>query len=137
MDKCTSISDLKKIKVLDPACGSGSFLIQALETINEKYKEFGNPGNEFTKLDIILNNIYGVDLDQQAVEIARLNLLINALDTRMKMPNLDKNIKNGNSLISGTDEGLKNILVTVIVIKKHSTGKSNFPRFLNKVALMW
>ena len=98
LNKCTSISDLKKIKVLDPACGSGSFLIKALEVINEKYKQFGNVGNQYTKFQILLENIYGVDLDSQAVEIARLNLLINSLDSREKMPGLDKNIKNGNSL---------------------------------------
>ena len=106
LDKCTSIQDLKKIKVLDPACGSGSFLIKALEAIAEKYKEFGSD-NEHIKRQIILENIYGVDLDMQAVEIARLNLLINSLDTKEALPMLDKNIKNGNSLIFGTDEELE------------------------------
>ncbi len=100
LDKCKSIEDLKKIKVLDPACGSGSFLIKALEVIHNKYVEFGSRGDVWTKIDILLNNIYGVDLDPQAVEIARLNLLINALDTRMKLPSLANNIKKGNSLIS-------------------------------------
>lgn len=107
LDKCESVGDLKKIKVLDPACGSGSFLVKALDLIYEKYLEFGNPGDEYTKLTILIDNIYGVDLDEQAVEIARLNLLISALDHRMQLPKLDKNIKNGNSLISGTDEELK------------------------------
>ena len=96
----------KKIKVLDPACGSGSFLIKALEAIAEKYKEFGSD-NEHIKRQILLENIYGVDLDMQAVEIARLNLLINSLDTKEVLPMLDKNIKNGNSLIFGTDEELE------------------------------
>lgn len=100
LDKCTSIEQLKKIKVLDPACGSGSFLIKALEVIHAKYVEFGSRGDVWTKIDILLNNIYGVDLDPQAVEIARLNLLINALDTKMKLPSLANNIKKGNSLIS-------------------------------------
>jgi adenine-specific DNA-methyltransferase len=100
LDKCTSIEQLKKIKVLDPACGSGSFLIKALEVIHAKYIEFGNRGDIWTKIDILLNNIYGVDLDSQAVEIARLNLLINALDTKMKLPGLENNIKQGNSLVS-------------------------------------
>lgn len=100
LDKCKTIEDLKRIKVLDPACGSGSFLIKALETIHAKYVEFGSRGDVWTKIDILLNNIYGVDLDPQAVEIARLNLLINALDTKMKLPSLADNIKRGNSLIS-------------------------------------
>ena len=96
LDNCKSIADLKKIKVLDPACGSGSFLIRALEAIAEKYKEFGVDGS--VKRQIILENLFGVDLDMQAVEIARLNLLINSLDSKEILPKLDNNIKNGNSL---------------------------------------
>jgi adenine-specific DNA-methyltransferase len=103
--KCDSIADLQKIKVLDPACGSGSFLIKALELIYKRYQELGSAG-QYVKLQILTNNLYGVDLDEQAVEIARLNLLLAALEERMKMPNLD-HFKNGNSLISGTDEELE------------------------------
>jgi len=98
LDNCRSVSDLKKIKVLDPACGSGSFLIKAFNMIAEKYKSFGAPDNEMVKIQILGENIYGVDLDSQAVEITRLNLLINSLNQRMKLPFLD-NIKNGNSLL--------------------------------------
>ena len=96
LDNCKSITDLKKVKVLDPACGSGSFLIRALEAIAKKYKEFGVDGS--VKRQIILENLFGVDLDMQAVEIARLNLLINSLDSKEILPKLDNNIKNGNSL---------------------------------------
>ena len=106
LDKCKTVDDLKKIKVLDPSCGSGSFLIKALDAIAEKYEEFGSD-NPYIKRRIILENIYGVDLDGQAVEIARLNLLINSLDERGALPRLDGNIKNGNSLVSGTDEEMK------------------------------
>ena len=127
LDNCKSIEDLKKIKVLDPACGSGSFLIKALEVIHAKYIEFGSRGGIWTKLDILLNNIYGVDLDSQAVEIARLNLLINALDTRMKLPSLAGNIKNGNSLISGTDEELKKYFGKDFRDKKPFNWKEEFP----------
>src|SRR3989338_8121189 len=95
LDRCQSISDLKKIKVVDPACGSGSFLIKALEAIAEKYREFGT--NDAKRM-IILENLYGMDLDNQAVEIARLNLSINSLDRKEELPLLEKNIKNGNSL---------------------------------------
>jgi len=101
------ISDLKKIKILDPACGSGSFLTAAMEAINDKYKDFGNEGNLYTKSSILLENIYGVDLDAQAVEIAKLNLLIDALDIRAKLPNLTENIRAGNSLVSGNAEKLE------------------------------
>ncbi len=102
LDNCKSVADLKRIKVLDPACGSGSFLIRALEAIEEKYKEFGVDGS--VKRQIILENLFGVDLDMQAVEIARLNLLINSLDSKEILPKLDSNIKNKNSLICNYEE---------------------------------
>lgn len=102
-----SIADLKKITVLDPACGSGSFLTKALEVINNKYKNFGNPANQYTKSEVLLSNIYGVDLDYQAIELARLNLLIEALDQKAKLPSLTSNIRVGNSLISGEEKELE------------------------------
>ena len=95
LDKCRSIRDIKKIKVLDPACGSGSFLVKAVDIIADKYKGFGYKDEELLKRQIIDENIYGVDLDTQAVEITRLNLLINALSERTKFSPL-KNIKNKN-----------------------------------------
>ncbi|MDP2638675.1 MAG: TaqI-like C-terminal specificity domain-containing protein [Candidatus Azambacteria bacterium] len=126
LDQCKSIADLKKIKVLDPACGSGSFLIKALEVISEKYKKF-HYDDAYTKLQILTENIYGVDLDEQAVEIARLNLLINALDSKNKLPILANNIKNGNSLISGTDEELKKYFGKNYRDKKPFNWEEEFP----------
>jgi len=127
LDKCKSVNDLKKIKVLDPACGSGSFLVRAMEVILEKYREFSTPDSMHLRLDILLNNIYGVDLDSQAVEIARLNLLINALEKREKLPPLDNNIKNGNSLISGTNEELEKYFGKNYRDKKPFNWQEEFP----------
>jgi len=127
LDKCNSVAELKKIKVLDPACGSGSFLIKAMDLIYKKYEEFGNRGGTYTKLAILLDNIYGVDLDPQAVEIARLNLLLNILEEKIKLPLLDKNIKNGNSLISGTDEELKRYFGENFRDKKPFNWQEEFP----------
>ncbi len=104
LDSCKNVSELRRIKVLDPACGSGSFLIKVLEAIAEQYETSSD--SEYVRKRILSENLYGVDLDQQAVEIARLNLLIHSLNTRELLPPLDKNIKNGNSLISGTDKEL-------------------------------
>lgn len=100
------MNDLKKIKVLDPACGSGSFLTRSLEEINAKYKDFNNRGDQDTKKEIILSNIYGVDLDAQATELAKLNLLLDTLERKEKLPNIS-NVKVGNSLISGSETELK------------------------------
>lgn len=126
LDKCRDVSDLKKIKVLDPACGSGSFLIKALEVINNKYREFDYKGDELTKIQILEENLYGVDLDEQAIEITRLNLLINSLDRRKELPFL-KHIKNGNSLISGSDEELKERFGKNFMDKKPFNWEEEFP----------
>jgi len=92
-------TDYKKIKVLDPACGSGSFLIRAYDLLYENYKKKTDAYTEVKKDEILKNNIYGVDLDKQAVEIAQLNLLLKIAEKGHKLPLLQENIKNGNSLI--------------------------------------
>ncbi|MFA6306625.1 MAG: TaqI-like C-terminal specificity domain-containing protein [Patescibacteria group bacterium] len=102
-----------KIKILDPACGSGSFLIKAFEVLDNHIKRENNEldadimKNYARKVSILTSNIYGVDLDQEAVEIAQLNLLLKVLGQRELLPNLAHNIENGNSLISGKEEELK------------------------------
>jgi len=58
------------------------------------------------RMEILTGNLYGVDLDAQAVEIARLNLLLKAVNQRGLLPPLD-NIRQGNSLISGTPAELE------------------------------
>ncbi len=100
----------EKIRVLDPACGSGSFLIKAFDILNEyyakHYKNYAQTQIDFktglpfsTKSIILKNNIFGVDLDKQAVEIAQLNLLLKVAEKRQELPLLQENIKCGNSLI--------------------------------------
>jgi type I restriction-modification system DNA methylase subunit len=97
----TSVSDIPKIKVLDPACGSGSFLIKAFDVICEAYmkKTKSDKVTFEQKRSILQNNIYGVDLDPKAVEIAQLNLLLKAAEKGKRLPMLENNIKCGNSLI--------------------------------------
>jgi type I restriction-modification system DNA methylase subunit len=128
----------EELKILDPACGSGSFLIGAyqhllnyhlkwyIENSPEKYAKGKFPavyrsgeGWRLTtqeKKRILLNNIFGVDIDRQAVEVTKLSLLLKVLEDENRetigknlllfrervLPNLDNNIKCGNSLI-GTD----------------------------------
>jgi adenine-specific DNA-methyltransferase len=102
--------DVSKIKILDPACGSGSFLIKAFDVLNGYYsKKEGYNQNKLdmsgtgttysTKLSILKDNIFGVDLDRQAVDIAQLNLLLKVAEKKRRLPILQQNIKNGNSLI--------------------------------------
>lgn len=99
---------VNQIKVLDPACGSGSFLIKAFDYLNEnlstkeeysQYK-FDILGLHSTKTDILKYNLYGVDLDNKAVEITKLNLLLKASEKYRKLPEeVDLHIKHGNSLV--------------------------------------
>jgi len=118
-----SLDEVLNVKVVDPACGSGSFLIRAFQELiniveeklkkgekSEKYKhtfqEWKDKLSLGEKATILTNCIYGVDLDEKAVELAQLNLLLKILEeetreTRKKiLPNMKDNIKNGNSLIS-------------------------------------
>jgi hypothetical protein len=124
--KKKSPKEVAEIKIVDPACGSGSFLIGAYQFLLNWHKDYysqnpnkKNPltpeGNLTTpeKKKILLNNIFGVDIDTNAVEVTKLSLLLKCMEGetqasiahQMKMfnervlPTLDDNIKNGNSLI--------------------------------------
>jgi hypothetical protein len=117
------------VHILDPACGSGSFLLGAYEYLlswyrdqyvsegpeNHKKRLYQTPaGWKLTineKKQILLNNIFGVDIDTQAVEVTKLSLLLKVLEGESEqtvkprlikepaLPDLDRNIKCGNSLI--------------------------------------
>jgi len=127
-----------KLRILDPACGSGSFLIGAYEHLLDWHRDWysaneaekwatgkeprlfaGKNGWQLTtaeKKRILLNNIYGVDIDPQAVEVTKLSLLLKVLEEESQetinsqlkffheraLPDLGNNIKCGNSLI-GSD----------------------------------
>ncbi|KXB03614.1 hypothetical protein AKJ48_03720 [candidate division MSBL1 archaeon SCGC-AAA261O19] len=108
--------EVSKINVLDPACGSGSFLIKAFdyfkdyyEGYNRKIQSKAEKSGKLTDYDMITNinkkildqNLYGVDLDEQAAEIASVNLMLKGMQKSERLPLiLGKNIKVGNSLIS-------------------------------------
>lgn len=107
-------NEILNMKILDPACGSGSFLIRAYdELLSYHAKVNGKSVADLTwqeRIRILTRNIFGVDLDPQAVEIARLNLLIRALAQRELLPSLEDTIRCGNSLIFGEDEELEKSL---------------------------
>ena len=124
------------LKILDPACGSGSFLIGAYQKLLDWHLEFyvkdgaekwskGKKTAIYQGVDntwhlttserkrILTNNIYGVDIDSQAVEVTKLSLLLKVLEGESNrtlahqfklfheraLPDLSDNIKCGNSLI--------------------------------------
>jgi len=95
--------EVRRVSVLDPACGSGSFLIESFRLLDEYWAAL-QPGSTQDQVRdrrsrILRENIFGIDLDPQAVEIAQLNLMLIAVDGRDLLPDLTRNIVVGNSLI--------------------------------------
>ena len=122
---------IESLTILDPACGSGSFLLGAYDYLLRWHKDYytNNPQpvknrkekpltpdgylTMAVKKQILLNNIYGVDIDLNAVEVTKLSLLLKCLEGETTasiqeqfslwggsiLPTLDANIKSGNSLI--------------------------------------
>jgi methylase of polypeptide subunit release factors len=95
--------EIRRLRVLDPACGSGSFLIEAFRCLADYWRTQEPPADPQAELaqriGILHDNIFGVDLDRQAVEIAQLNLTLVALTDRTLLPDLGANIVHGNSLV--------------------------------------
>ena len=127
--------EIAEIKIVDPACGSGSFLIGAFQYLVKYHVKWyhdnpaeakrakalapsltGKNGGGLTtseKKKILLNNIFGVDIDVNAVEVTKLSLLLKCMEGETEasikqqlsvfheriLPDLDNNIKSGNSLI--------------------------------------
>jgi len=99
---------LKSLKIIDPACGSGAFLNQALNFLIEEHKTIDDiiaelTGEALRLFDtdkvILENNLYGVDINEESVEIAKLSLWLRTAQKGRKLSNLNANIKCGNSLI--------------------------------------
>lgn len=127
-------SEIAKMRFADISCGSGSFLITVFERVLEYHRKWYQENGEQAKKDgcilhegkwvlsikqkqnILLNNIYGVDLDPQAIEVTQLSLYLKLLEDETTatandmmvmfkeqiLPSLSSNIVCGNSLI-GTD----------------------------------
>ena len=104
------LSRLDIVKVVDPACGSGAYLLGMLQELFNMTKLLDtragteSPHDAYQrKLQIIQNNLYGVDIDEFAVNIARLRMWLSLAvefegDIPEPLPNLDFKIETGNSL---------------------------------------
>ena len=100
---------LKSLKILDPACGSGAFLNQALQFLITEHKLIDDFIADLTKQKIRLfdtdksileNNLFGVDINEESVEIAKLSLWLRTAQKGRTLSTLNNNIKCGNSLIN-------------------------------------
>ena len=102
---------LKTFTVLDPACGSGAFLITALRYLLEAWHEVNGLRRQIVRMtgsggddaeliaDILRANIYGVDINSASVEIAQLALWLHTARGDKPLSALDQHIREGNSLI--------------------------------------
>jgi type I restriction-modification system DNA methylase subunit len=100
---------LLELTILDPACGSGAFLNEAMEFlikehrwIDELHAALYGDALVLSNIEntILEKNIFGVDLNEESVEIAKLSLWLRSAAPRRKLNDLSSNIKCGNSLIS-------------------------------------
>ena len=100
---------LLQITICDPACGSGAFLNEALNFLIHEHRYIDELqakvfGDAFVMTDVELsileNNLFGVDINDESVEIARLALWLRTAKPKRKLNTLSNNIKCGNSLIS-------------------------------------
>lgn len=100
---------LTNLKIIDPACGSGAFLNQALNFLIEEHEKIddiiadltNSPLRLFdTDKNILENNLFGVDINEESVEIAQLSLWLRTAKKDRKLSKLNNNIKCGNSLLA-------------------------------------
>ncbi|MGD8500149.1 MAG: N-6 DNA methylase, partial [Phycisphaerales bacterium] len=106
-----AIEELRDVKIVDPACGSGAFLIRAYNVLDDKYveildvleihepamaKEMRDDISDF----ILHDNLFGVDLSPEAAEIAQLALWLRSAHRGKTLADLSENIICGNSLVS-------------------------------------
>ncbi len=109
LDKLTEYRNwLLKITICDPASGSGAFLNQALDFLIEEHRYIDELqaklfGDAMVLSDvensILENNLFGVDINEESVEIAKLSLWLRTAQPNRKLNDLSNNIKCGNSLI--------------------------------------
>jgi type I restriction-modification system DNA methylase subunit len=103
---------LLSLTICDPACGSGAFLNQALEYLIEEHKYIDELQAKYHGEALVLsdienqileNNLFGVDINEESVEIAKLSLWLRTAQKGRKLTSLNNNIKCGNSLIDDPD----------------------------------
>jgi len=95
---------LKTIKILDPACGSGAFLVKVFDYLQNEWREVKKHiKTDWDYKDILRNNIYGVDINVASIGITKLSLWLKTArycrEFKEPLTALDGNIKVGNSLI--------------------------------------
>ncbi len=99
--------ELETVRIVDPACGSGAFLLEAFTQMFDYYRladgylvELGGKSLFDIRKAILEHNLYGVDLNEAAVGIARLSCWIQTAEGTKKLTSLDHNFRHGNSVVT-------------------------------------
>lgn len=113
LDKLDHYRDwLLQLTIVDPACGSGAFLNEALNFLIKEHQYIDELEAKLRNVPIIFSyhsesilehNLFGVDLNEESVEIAKLSLWLRTAEPNRKLNSLNDNIKCGNSLIDDTE----------------------------------
>jgi type I restriction-modification system DNA methylase subunit len=102
-------SELASIRVCDPACGSGAFLVAAFDVLKEAYTQLHLKLRELAPAELlivdishqILNcNLFGVDINAESIEITKLSLWLKTAELGRKLAGLEANFYQGNSLVT-------------------------------------
>jgi len=101
-------AQLQSVRVVDPACGSGAFLVAAFDVLDAEYRRVneqiqaitGNPDFFDINREILNGNLYGVDLNPESIEITKLSLWLKTAQHGKPLQSLEANLRVGNSLIA-------------------------------------
>ncbi len=101
------------IKVCDPACGSGAFLVAAFDLLDAEYKRVNEQIGAITHTmelfdidrEILNSNLYGVDINEESIEISKLSLWLKTAKRGKPLHSLEANLRVGNSLIAAANGG--------------------------------
>lgn len=104
---------LQNLKIVDPACGSGAFLIAAFDTLKAEYQQIHEQITQISGMadlfdihvEILSHNLYGVDLNPESIEISKLSLWLKTAQHGKPLQSLENNLRVGNSLITEINGG--------------------------------
>lgn len=103
---------LKTTKIVDPACGSGAFLVAAFDYLHDEYMRVNDRMTELRggksdffdpDREILVNNLYGVDINSESIEITKLSLWLKTAKRGKVLNSLDENFRWGDSLIEDSN----------------------------------
>jgi hypothetical protein len=132
------LQKLGEVKVVDPACGSGAYLLGMLHELhsltrllNTRAQQENARDDYQRKLNIIKNNLYGVDIDEFAVNIARLRLWLSLAvefdgEPPEPLPNLDFKIESGDSLTAPSPENVGQYSLRGQTIDQYREAKESY-----------